>query len=203
MVSTIIWPLLRLAFFTALIKGGFLWLEQSHQIYVDRWVASMIGAAESMAVQAPSWVGWVLTGLGGFVCLGIWEIVKRLRKIGGHPHAPSGLIPGEPDRLPLTPKLVIQHDKPRDTEPWPGLNGYSVKFRVLNDSEMRAKRVGARIRKLEFLEKGQWRSYGHDYADLPLATRDGRSEFDLQGGDEESVYIARRPTRSGEPVELC
>ncbi len=50
--GAIIWPLARLAFFTALVRGAFLWLEQSHQIHVDRWIAAMIGAAESAAAQA-------------------------------------------------------------------------------------------------------------------------------------------------------
>ena len=104
---------------------------------------------------------------------------------------------------PVKPKLVIQHDKPRDTEPWPSGDGYNVKFRVLNDSAVYANNIGARIRSLEFLEKGEWRPYGHDYAEVPLAARDGKDKFDLPGGDENSVYIARRFTRPGESIQLC
>ena len=62
MFNAIIWPLGRLAVFTALVRGIFLWLEQSHPIYVDRWIATMIGVAESVAVRVPSWVGWTLSG---------------------------------------------------------------------------------------------------------------------------------------------
>lgn len=86
MLSTIFLPLVRLAIFTALVRGGFLWLEQSHQIYVDRWIATMIGSIESMAVQAPAWVGWTLAGGLGLVGVTIWELIKYRRqriKVGG------------------------------------------------------------------------------------------------------------------------
>ncbi len=89
MVSAIIWPLLRLAFFTALVRGGFLWLEQSHQIYVDRRIAAMIGAAESVAVQAPSWVGLTLAGTVGLLAMTIWEVAKYRGWFSGQPFARS------------------------------------------------------------------------------------------------------------------
>lgn len=82
MVKAIIWPLARLTFFTALVRGGLLWLEESHQIYIDRWIASMIGAAESMAVQAPGWVGWALAGATGLVAMTVWEVCTRMFRRG-------------------------------------------------------------------------------------------------------------------------
>lgn len=88
MVKAIIWPLARLASFTALVKGSFLWLEQGHKIYIDRWVASMIGAAESMAVQAPSWIGWVLAGGGGLLVMAIWQAISHRMKQGGMKPSP-------------------------------------------------------------------------------------------------------------------
>jgi len=77
MLRAVIWPFVRLACFTVLARGIFLWLEQSHQIYVDRWIAAMIGIAESVAIQAPSWVGWTLTGMAGLLAMAIWEIAKH------------------------------------------------------------------------------------------------------------------------------
>ena len=76
MFSKIVSPVLRLAAFTALVRGIFLWLKDSHNIDVERWVATMIGAAESMAVEAPSWVVWTLAGGAGLLFTTIWEIAK-------------------------------------------------------------------------------------------------------------------------------
>ena len=76
-LGIIIWPLLRLACFTVLVRGVLLWLEQSHQVYVDRWIATMIGAIESVAFQAPSWLGWTLAGAGGLLVMTIFEIAKH------------------------------------------------------------------------------------------------------------------------------
>lgn len=103
----------------------------------------------------------------------------------------------------LTPNLLILHDKLRDTEWWPSGDGFNVKFRVLNDSDVLAKKISSQIRTLEFLQEGKWRTYGHDYAEVPLATRDGKAEFDLRGGEEETVYIARRSVKRGERIQLC
>ena len=76
MFSKIFWPLLRLAVFAALVRGVFLWLKESRDIDVERWVATLIGAVESMAVEAPSWAGWMLAGGAGLLFTTIWEIAK-------------------------------------------------------------------------------------------------------------------------------
>lgn len=101
------------------------------------------------------------------------------------------------------PNLVILHDKQRDTEPWPQNDGYNVKVRVYNDSGERAVGVRVRIRTLDYLANGQFRPYGHDLSDVPLATREGAGQFDVPGGDEKTVYIARRPLTQGSSIQLC
>lgn len=93
MVSKFVWPLLRLAAFTALVRGLFLWLKESHGIDVERWVATLIGAVESVAVEAPSWVGWMLAGGAGLFLMALWEIAKYrgwfLRRGEEHKPAPQ------------------------------------------------------------------------------------------------------------------
>ena len=163
-------------------------------------LAALGAGLEVLGITDPE-TGRVLLGLAAIlaitsIVLFIWPLLqKRARS--------SEPIPDEFVPSPSTPELLILHDKPRDTEPWPNIEGYSVKFRVLNDSDVSAKHVGARIRTLEFLERGEWRPYGHDYAEVPLATPERKPEFDLRGGDEESVYIARRSVKPGESIQLC
>lgn len=143
----------------------------------------------------------------GLVVLGIWilkpvwarYLPQRTAKPGSHTLVAQP-IP-QPDAL--APSLLILHDKIRDTERWPSGDGYSVKFRVENTSTVRAVGIGGRIRALEFLQGGRWRPYGHDFAEVPLTDREGKATFDLQGGDENSVYIAKRSTRLGEAIQLC
>ena len=69
------WQSVRTLICIALAKGFYLWLEESHQIYVARWVSTMIGAAESMLVEAPEWVGWVLAGTTGIIVSIIWWLI--------------------------------------------------------------------------------------------------------------------------------
>ena len=140
--------------------------------------------------------------------MALWAVYRIGMKTVGvspapdHP-APPSVGSYRPESIVSTPNLVILHDKLRDTEWWPSEDGFNVKFRVLNDSDVRAKGVSVCIRSLEFLEGGRFRPYGHDYAEVPLATRDGKAEFDLRGGEEESVYIAKRSIISGESIQLC
>ena len=137
----------------------------------------------------------------------LWAVYRIGMKTVGVSNAPDSPAPPSvgsyrPESIASTPNLVILHDKLRDTEWWPSEDGFNVKFRVLNDSDVRAKGVSVCIRSLEFLEGGRFRPYGHDYAEVPLATRDGKAEFDLRGGEEESVYIAKRSIISGESIQL-
>ncbi len=78
--KTFIWPILRLACISALVGGVFLWLEEAHQVYVDRHVAVMIGIVETTVTQAPDWVWWVLVGSLGLVGMVGWEFVAWLRR---------------------------------------------------------------------------------------------------------------------------
>ena len=102
-----------------------------------------------------------------------------------------------------SPKIVILYDKIRDVERRSSGDGYNVKFRVYNDSDVRLEGGRVRIRTLEFFEGDRFKPYGHDLIDVPLSTREGGGEFDLPGGDEKSVYIATRGLEPGANIQLC
>lgn len=76
MVSKIAWALFRMGCITAIVRGIFQWLKADHGIDVGMQVAIVIGAVESIAVTAPSWVGWLLAGGTGLLCTTTWEIAK-------------------------------------------------------------------------------------------------------------------------------
>lgn len=125
MFSTIFLPLVRLALFTALVRGGFLWLEQSHQIYVDRWIVAMIGAAESVAVQVPTWVGWTLTGTIGLLAMTIWEVAKYRGWFPWQSIARPGVTTGQSSQtategsdpyIPLKEAATIAYEETRGTK---------------------------------------------------------------------------------------
>ena len=203
---------------TGLVAFAFPRLLIAAGVPLLNWIQSMgtfVGAAKDWI--DPDIALWSLTLILAFFLYGVevwkhpaqrvWEGVFKWGKVQTDAETIKQfrLLEKQRDssRKHAAPKLVVLHDKPRDTEPWPKHDGYNVKFRVYNDSDVRAEKVGGRIRPLEFLEEGNWQPYAHDFAGEPLATRNGKSEFDLSGGDEESVYIARRPTRSGESIQLC
>lgn len=193
----------------------------------ETWIKAIIESPPLWLINELTRLGFVVFGVFIIIVVFFWDrsIKQRQRKVLGDPDAirdqadlakqerlqdkqdqvREGLRGGGSNRMQDTnsPKLVILHDKIRDTEWWPKHDGFNVKFRVYNDSDVRAEKVGGRIRTLEFLQEGEWRPYAHDFAGEPLATRIGKSEFDLRGGDEESVYIAKRSTRSGESIQLC
>lgn len=113
MFKSLIWPLVKVFCFTAFAKGFLLYLDEVHKIYVDRWVAKVLGFIETTTVQAPEWVGWALVGSVGLMATGIWEAVKRRRyqhSLSEADETPEKNIPAPQKQVPPEFDVVFRFD---------------------------------------------------------------------------------------------
>ncbi len=141
----------------------------------------------------------------GMALLAVFRLGMKTVGVSNAPDspAPPSVDSYRPESIASTPKIVVLYDKIRDVEQRPSGDGYNVKFRVYNDSDVRLEGGRVRIRTLEFFEGDRFKPYGHDLTDVPLSTREEGGEFDLPGGDEKSVYIATRGLEPGANIQLC